>query len=121
MMAPAASGGAESRLGAARRALTDLVALLHGDRVGLVAFEGDAQVLCPLTLADGAMGLIRAADEPVLLPTPASDLSAGLEQAIAAFPGKERKFKVIVLLSDGEDTAGSGYVHTAKRAAGEGI
>ncbi len=90
----------------ARQALVALVARLQGDRFGLVAFEGEAYPLVPLTLDADALGLFLDTLEPGIVPSPGSSLGAGLARGLELFVDKERRNKVMVLISDGEDLEG---------------
>jgi Ca-activated chloride channel homolog len=101
----------------ARAALTTLLSRLEGDRFGLLAFEGEAYPLVPLTLDADAVGLFLETAQPGLVPTPGSSLGAGLAKALDMFVDKERRNKVLVLVSDGEDLEGE--VEEAVRKAKE--
>jgi Ca-activated chloride channel family protein len=54
----------------ARQALAALVGRLEGDRFALVAFEGEAYTLSPLTLDADALGLFLDTMEPGIVPSP---------------------------------------------------
>jgi Ca-activated chloride channel family protein len=97
---------APSRFFLARQALLSLVARLEGDRFALVAFEGEAYPLVPLTLDADALGLFLETVEPGIVPAPGSSLGAGLAKGLEAFVDKDRRHKAMVLVSDGEDLAG---------------
>jgi Ca-activated chloride channel homolog len=90
----------------AKTALMNLVSRLEGDRFALVAFEGDAYPLVPLTLDADAIGLFLDTLEPGAVPSPGSSLGAGLAKGLAAFVDEGRRNKVMVLVSDGEDLEG---------------
>ena len=70
--------------------------------LGLVAFRGLAVTLCPVTAYrrafDNALGYVT----PALTTTPGTDLAGALKQAAAGAAGRVR---LVVLLSDGNDTA----------------
>lgn len=87
----------------ARQSLSSLMARLAGDRFSLVAFEGEAYPLVPLTLDADAVALFLETLEPGFVPTPGSNLVAGIESGIATFVDPGRVNRVIVLVSDGED------------------
>jgi Ca-activated chloride channel family protein len=95
-----------NRLFFARAALLSLVERLEGDRFGLVAFEGEAYPLVPLTLDADAIGLFLESVEPGIVPAPGTSLGTGLAKGIDLFTDKERRNKVMVLISDGEDLEG---------------
>ncbi len=90
----------------ARAGLYSLLERLSGDRFALVALEGEAYPLVPLTLDADAVGLFLETMEPGIVPTPGTSLGAGLARALEMFVDKARNNKVIVLVSDGEDLEG---------------
>ena len=90
----------------ARAALQTLVARLEGDRFGLLAFEGEAYPLVPLTLDADAVGLFLETVEPGIVPAPGTSLGVGLARGLSMFVDKERRNRVMVLMSDGEDLEG---------------
>ncbi|HEY6552280.1 MAG TPA: VWA domain-containing protein, partial [Vicinamibacteria bacterium] len=90
----------------ARAALSSLVARLEGDRFGLLAFEGEAYPLVPLTLDADAIGLFLETVEPGIVPAPGTSLGVGLGRGLSMFVDKERHNRVMVLVSDGEDLDG---------------
>jgi len=97
---------APSRFFLARQALLQLIARLAGDRFALVAFEGEAYPLVPLTLDADALGLFLETVETGIVPAPGSSLGTGLAKGLESFVDKERRNKAMVLVSDGEDLAG---------------
>src|SRR5262245_20933311 len=111
---------APNRFFLARQALVSLVARLSGDRFGLVAFEGEAYPLVPLTLDADALGLFLDTLEPGVVPSPGSSLGAGLARGLDLFVDKERRNKVMVLVSDGEDLEGQ-VEEAAARAKEAGV
>jgi Ca-activated chloride channel family protein len=79
---------------------------LAGDRVALVAFAGESFLQCPLTMDYGAFKIFLDVLGPDLIPTPGTDISGAIETALKAFDPKDRKYRVLVLLTDGEDHSG---------------
>jgi Ca-activated chloride channel family protein len=102
----------------ARQSLSALMTRLAGDRFSLVAFEGEAYPLVPLTLDADAVGLFLETLEPGFVPLPGSNLLSGIEAGIATFVDPSRVNRVIVLVSDGEDLEDSldAAVAAAKKA-----
>ncbi|HNX51090.1 MAG TPA: VWA domain-containing protein [Thermoanaerobaculaceae bacterium] len=95
-----------SRFVVARAATAALLDRLAGDRFALVALEGEAYPLVPLTLDADAVGLFLDTMEPGIVPTPGTSLGAGLARALDLFVDPNRANKVVVLASDGEDLEG---------------
>jgi Ca-activated chloride channel family protein len=103
-----------NRLEKAKHMLASLIDELQGDRIGVVAFAGTAFVQCPLTLDHGAARMFLDILNTRVIPAPGTDLGAAIRTAIKAFDQKEKKYKALVLLTDGEDHQGEW-----KEAAGE--
>ncbi|RLB85333.1 MAG: hypothetical protein DRH24_02360 [Deltaproteobacteria bacterium] len=95
-----------TRLDRAKREVFDLIAMLQGDRTGLVAFAGTAFLQCPLTLDYDAFDIFLNALSPDFLPVGGTDIAGALETAFAAFNSKDNTEKAIILITDGENTGG---------------
>jgi Ca-activated chloride channel family protein len=102
----AAADVAPSRLYVAKTLVRRLVERLPGNRVALVQTEGTGVVLAPLTIDAAVIDLLLDTVEPGSLPVPGTELAPGLAAALRLFPPGERKHRVLVLLSDGEDHGG---------------
>lgn len=109
-----------NRLAAARRAIADLVSRMGGDRIGLIAFAGEAHTVCPLTLDHSTVLLLVESLGPNTVSLPGTNLEDALRRARASFVREERKHKALVIVTDGESTEGS-PVREAEQAAEEGI
>jgi Ca-activated chloride channel family protein len=97
---------APNRLAKAKSEIRGLIGRLKGDRVGLLAFAGTAVVQCPLTLDYGAAELFLDVANTETVPEPGTSLAAAIQTATAAFIAKEKKYKVFVIFTDGEDLEG---------------
>jgi Ca-activated chloride channel homolog len=95
-----------SRLAKAKSEIRMLLDRLRGDRFGLTCFAGTATVECPLTLDYGAAGLFLDAVTTEIIPDPGTSLAAAIRTATSGFIAQERKYKVLVLFTDGEDLQG---------------
>ena len=109
-----------SRMAQARAAVASFVGRLRGDRIGLVAFAGTAYVACPLTLDYAAAGMFVEVLDTDLLPVQGTAIARAIEAATPAFRPGERRHKVLLLLTDGEDHEGD-VMGAARAAAAEGI
>jgi Ca-activated chloride channel homolog len=111
-----------SRLARAREEVATLVDSLEGDRVGLVAFAGEAYVACPLTLDYAAAKIFLDVLDPGLLPVQGTSLASAIHRAEEAFGSKEKRYKVLVLITDGENTDHEqDSLAAAREAANQGI
>jgi len=95
-----------SRLERARIDALDLINSLNGDRVGLILFAGDAFVQCPLTIDYYAVTSIINAIGTDTAVASGTDLSAPLEVAMKSLKPREDTYALLVLMTDGEGTAG---------------
>lgn len=102
----AEAGGKLSRLERAKREISDLLALLEGDRIGLVAFAGTAFTECPLTLDYGAAEIFLDAIDTDLIPVKGTNLAEAIRESVGAFEGGSHPSKAIILITDGEDHSG---------------
>lgn len=109
-----------SRLAQAQAAVLSLMDLLQGDRIGLVAFAGTAYVACPLTLDYSAAAMFVDVLDPDLIPVPGTAIAAAIRAAAGAFPEQERRHKVLILITDGEDHEGD-VAAAAAAAAEQGV
>lgn len=116
----AETGGQLTRLERAKREIADLLNLLQGDRIGLVAFAGTAFLECPLTLDYAAADIFLDAIDTELIPVKGTAVGAALQTAIDAFEGNSQSSRAIILITDGEDHGGSA-LEVAELAAREKI
>ncbi len=92
-----------NRMARSKQEIGKFVDRLAGDRVALVAFAGEAFLQCPLTMDYGAFKIFLDILGPDLIQTPGTDIASALEVSLKAFDPKDRKYRVVVLLTDGED------------------
>jgi Ca-activated chloride channel family protein len=111
---------APNRLERAKHEIVKLLDLLKGDRIGIIVFAGESFVQCPLTLDYGAAKMFLDAVSTGWVQIQGTAIADAIKQATEAFRSKEHKYKVLVLITDGEDNEGNA-VEAAKAAAAEGI
>jgi Ca-activated chloride channel family protein len=92
-----------SRLERARQVVYKLMDRLPDDRIGLVLFAGRAYLQMPLTTDHAAARMYIQQAGPEVVPTQGTVIADALRMSNTAFNSKERKFKSIVLITDGED------------------
>lgn len=90
-----------NRLERAKQEIASLIDRLRGDRVALVAFAGEAFIQCPLTSDYGAAKMfLDIIDQSI---EPGTAVGQAIRTGTAVFQEKERKYKAIILITDGED------------------
>jgi len=109
-----------NRLEKAKQEINSLIDKLKGDRVGLVAFAGKSFLQCPLTLDYNAAKMLLDIIDINAIPVKGTAIGDAIRCATNAFVKKERKHKVLILLTDGEDHD-SNPIQAAKEAKKEGV
>jgi len=109
-----------NRLERSKFAVKDLMKKLNGDRIGLVAFAGTAFLQCPLTIDYNGFLLTLDDLSTETIPRPGTSISGAIREAMSAFKGRDKKYKVLVIITDGEDLEGDAF-KAAEDAANEGI
>lgn len=92
-----------NRLERAKQFVAKLVDKIPDDRVGLVVFAGRAYLQMPLTSDLAAAKLYLSTTNTDVVPTQGTVIADALQMCYNAFNAKEKKYKSIVLISDGED------------------
>lgn len=111
-----------NRLEAARNMAETFVASRQNDRIGLVVFAGEAFSLCPLTTDYLVLQQYLADLSDQMIATSGTAIGDALARCINRMRESTGKSKVIILLSDGDNTAGNLDPATAaKLATGFGI
>jgi Ca-activated chloride channel family protein len=110
-----------TRLDRAKREIYDLLTMLQGDRIGLVAFSGTAFLQCPLTIDYTAFYLFLNVLTPDYLPLGGSDLAAAVSVSQQAFDPQSKADRAIILITDGENTGSGDPMEAAAAAQASGI
>ncbi len=108
-----------TRLEKAKSELSLLLDHFKGNRVGVVAFAGDAAVLCPVTTDVEAAKQVLGSLEVGAIPRPGTAIGKAIRRATGML-SRYSGGKAIVLLSDGEDHE-TEPLKAAAEAAGEGV
>lgn len=110
-----------NRLTRSRHEISSFLESLSGDRVGLVAFSGEAQVMVPLTLDYGTVQMMLRELTPGWL-MPGTNLEKAIRKGMDLYrnSGSAGQYSVMILMSDGEELEAAA-VNAAKEAAEMGI
>ncbi|RFM29868.1 VWA domain-containing protein [Deminuibacter soli] len=92
-----------SRLEKARQFVNLLIDRLGDDRVGFVVFAGQAYLQMPLTGDVAAAKLFVSNASPDAVPVQGTQLGDALRLCDNSLDTKQKKYKAVVLISDGED------------------
>ncbi len=97
---------APSRLERAKLEAARVIERMDGDRIGLVAFAGDAFVQSPLTSDYGAAMMFLRAMHPDQMSSQGTDLGRAIRVSLEALEESPPDHRVLILVSDGEDHEG---------------
>ena len=109
-----------SRLEKSKQFISKLMSRLKNDRVGLVLFAGRAYMQMPLSSDHSAAGLYVSNAGPDAVPTQGTVIGDALKVCNSGFNAKDKKYKAVVLITDGEDHD-ENAVRMAKQLAQNGV
>jgi len=110
-----------NRLERSKLAIRDMVDRLQGDRVGLIVFAGNAVLKVPLTLDYGFFDLVLDDIDVNAVSRGGTKIGDAIRKALdEGFDTQEKKYKDIILITDGEDHD-SFPVEAAQEAGEKGI
>lgn len=109
-----------SRLARSKEFVYQLVNRLGNNRVGLVYFAGKSYLQMPLTSDHLAAGLYISNASPELVPVQGTVIGDALQACAKAFDNRDKQYKAVVLITDGEDHDDNA-LRAAKQLADNGV
>ncbi|HRN57146.1 MAG TPA: VWA domain-containing protein, partial [Agriterribacter sp.] len=109
-----------SRLERSKQFINKLMSHLGSNRIGIVIFAGRAYMQMPLSSDHTAAGLYVSNAGPEAVPAQGTVIADALKTANSGFNSKDRKYKAVILITDGEDHDEQA-LKTAKQLAGNGV
>jgi len=109
-----------SRLERAKQVISRIIDNSREDKIGLVIFAGRAYLQMPMTVDHEAAKMYLASASPDDVPTQGTVISDALKMCYSSFNPKEKTYKSILLISDGEDHDDDA-IKVAKKMGKEGI
>lgn len=109
-----------SRFSKAKYELGLLIDKLQGNRIGVIAFAGEAYIECPLTIDYSAAKLFLNSLEVGIIQQHGTAIASAIKKGVSALGQAEGKSKVFILLTDGEDNVGDPILE-AKEASKKGV
>lgn len=108
------------RLTRAKQLVQSMLDKMGSDRVGLIVFAGRSYLQVPLTVDYSALKMMLSNVDPGMVPTQGTVISDAVDLAMNSFSQKEKKYKSLVIISDGEDHDEQA-VEKVKSAAESGV
>ncbi|MCB4757178.1 MAG: VWA domain-containing protein [Elusimicrobia bacterium] len=112
----------ENRFAVAKQVVADFIKGRENDRIGLVLFAQNAITQCPLTYDKSALLNIIDFLQVGIIPADQTAIGLGIANSVNRLKTSAAKSKVIILVTDGANNAGSiDPITAAKTAASFGI
>lgn len=108
------------RLERAKQLIMRLTDKMRNDRVALVVFAGKAYLQVPLTIDYSAVKMLLQNVSPDMVPTQGTVIGDAINLGMESFSKNERKYKSMIIISDGEDHDEKA-VEAAREAADAGV
>ncbi len=109
-----------SRLKIAKMAIEKLLDKLHGDRIGVVVFAGDAYKQVPITPDYHVAKMFLKNINTGMISAQGTNIGLAIEKALSSFDFEDGTNKAIIIFSDGEDHEQEG-IDAAKEAKKKGV
>ena len=109
-----------SRIEKAKYEISKLIQSLRGDRESMIVFAGTSHLYLPLTTDYEAALLFLHAIDTRMIPNQGTSISSAMKKAIDLVSKDDDKYKVVLLVTDGEDHEGDA-IALAKKASSMGI
>lgn len=94
------------RLKVAKMAIELLINNLHGDKIGIVIFAGEAHVQLPLTTDYNVAKMFLSSISPDMISNQGTSISKAINTSMQSFDIGNGVNKAIIVMSDGEDFEG---------------
>lgn len=109
-----------NRLERVKLAVQDLVKIVKGDRIGLIAFAGDAFMTCPLTIdTDGFLLSLNDLSTDTI-PRGGTNIGSAVTMALNVYKDIPNKYKAIMIVTDGDNLEGD-PLGAAQKAKEQGV
>ncbi len=105
-----------NRMEVVKNGLKKFLNLLYGDRVGIITFSGIDFIQCPLTTDYDAVDMIIDGIYPGMLAKDGTYIGTAIKSAVERLIVDAGKSKIIILITDGENTGGLSPIDAAKFA-----
>ena len=103
-----------TRIDTAKREINELLEMETGDRIGLMVFSGQSDLLCPITYDYAALSFFLDSVYPNMLPEEGTNIGEAITEGIGSFDDTEPTNKMILLFTDGENLQGDYYLMLKK-------
>ena len=112
---------APNRMEKAKRLVSEIINQLASDRVGIIAYAGQAYPQLPITTDYGAAKMFLQAMNTNMLSSQGTAINAAIDLASTYYDDEEQTNRVLFIVSDGEDHSERSTIDAVENAKQNGI
>ncbi|NAS12489.1 VWA domain-containing protein [Poritiphilus flavus] len=112
---------APNRLEKAKRLVSEIINQLASDRIGIIAYAGQAFPQLPITTDYGAAKMFLQSMNTDMLSSQGTAINEAIELAATYYDDEEQTNRVLFIVSDGEDHSEGSTLDAVEIAVSEGI
>ncbi|MCM4166670.1 hypothetical protein KCTC52924_01517 [Arenibacter antarcticus] len=112
---------APNRLEKAKRLVSEIINQLASDRIGIIAYAGQAFPQLPITTDYGAAKMFLQNMNTDMLSSQGTAIDQAINLATTFFDNEEQTNRVLFIISDGEDHSEGSISQSVENATNEGI
>ncbi|WP_149304305.1 VWA domain-containing protein [Pareuzebyella sediminis] len=112
---------APNRLEKAKRLVSEIINQLASDRIGIIAYAGQAFPQLPITTDYGAAKMFLQGMNTDMLTSQGTAIDQAIDLAATYYNDAEQTNRVLFIISDGEDHSEGSVIEAVEKAVEEGI
>ncbi len=112
---------APNRLEKAKRLVSEIINQLASDRIGIIAYAGQAFPQLPITTDYGAAKMFLQSMNTEMLSSQGTAINSAIDLAATYYDDAEQTNRVLFIISDGEDHSEGSTAEAVERAVQNGI
>lgn len=112
---------APNRLEKAKRLVSEIINQLASDRIGIIAYAGQAYPQLPITTDYGAAKMFLQSMNTNMLSSQGTAINSAIELASTYYNDEEQTNRVLFIISDGEDHSEGNTLSAVEEATQNGI
>ena len=112
---------APNRLEKSKRLVSEIINQLASDRIGIIAYAGQAYPQLPITTDYGAAKMFLYSMNTDMMSSQGTAIDAAIELATTYYDDEDQTNRVLFIISDGEDHSGGAAIDAVDQAVDAGI
>ncbi|MDF0707084.1 VWA domain-containing protein [Flagellimonas okinawensis] len=112
---------APNRLEKSKRIVSEIINQLASDRIGIIAYAGQAYPQLPITTDYGAAKMFLQSMNTDMLSSQGTAINAAIDLASTYYDDSQQTNRVLFIVSDGEDHSENSTINAVEKATQNGI